>query len=394
MAGLATRGRFAAAVAKQLGLSRALRTTACAEGRRAPLGPMPNEDIDVRKLDELEKYRSYTPYYKRAEAERIKHKWWKTYRDFMLYNGAKVKPDENGSRRPVDIGLPHLRPARAAERLARRTVLRENRRNADLERAARMRTLKIPLDEVRADWEKTTGPQHIHGIVSHYGIYRDMYKGAEFVPRVMLRVAYALPKEDATAPVYYGNVLMPFETQEAPEVTFEANEDSLWTLILTNLDGHLQDNESEYLHWFVGNIPGGRVSMGQTVCHYLTPFPAKGTGYHRLVFLLYKQEHLLDFGTEIRPEPCRSLKERTFRTFDFYKKHEDDLTPAGIAFFQSHWDESVTDIFHNTLDMREPVFEYDWPKPYHPPQVKYPHKKTLRYLDLYRESNEPTYGNH
>lgn len=37
----------------------------------------------------------------------------------------------------------------------------------------------------------------------------------------------------------------------APEVTFKADKDSLWTLILTNPDGHLSEENSEYVHWFM-----------------------------------------------------------------------------------------------------------------------------------------------
>lgn len=44
-----------------------------------------------------------------------------------------------------------------------------------------------------------------------------------------------------------------------------------------------------------------------------------------------------------------SLKARTFNTLEFYRKHQDSITPAGLAFFQSQWDESVTKTFHSTL---------------------------------------------
>lgn len=47
-----------------------------------------------------------------------------------------------------------------------------------------------------------------------------------------------------------------------------------------------------------------------------------------------------------------SLKMRTFSTFDFYRKHEDDMTPAGLAFFQCQWDSSVTWIFHQLLSKK------------------------------------------
>lgn len=43
-------------------------------------------------------------------------------------------------------------------------------------------------------------------------------------------------------------------------------------------------------------------------------------------------------------------------------------------------------------DMREPVFEFVRPPVYHPPQLKFPRQQPLRYLDRYRDSEEPTYG--
>lgn len=43
-------------------------------------------------------------------------------------------------------------------------------------------------------------------------------------------------------------------------------------------------------------------------------------------------------------------------------------------------------------DMREPVFEFVRPPPYHPKQKRFPHRQPLRYLDRYRDSHEPTYG--
>lgn len=43
------------------------------------------------------------------------------------------------------------------------------------------------------------------------------------------------------------------------------------------------------------------------------------------------------------------LAQRTFHTFDFYKKHQEAMTPAGLAFFQCRWDDSVTHTFHQLL---------------------------------------------
>lgn len=51
------------------------------------------------------------------------------------------------------------------------------------------------------------------------------------------------------------------------------------------------------------NIPGNDVGAGKEICHYFPPFPAKGTGYHRFTFLLFKQDRLIDFSEDVRPTP-------------------------------------------------------------------------------------------
>lgn len=51
--------------------------------RTLPLGPMPNEEIDVANLEPLEKYRSYTRYLRQAEEAKNRPVWWKTYRSYV-----------------------------------------------------------------------------------------------------------------------------------------------------------------------------------------------------------------------------------------------------------------------------------------------------------------------
>ncbi|XP_027547585.1 39S ribosomal protein L38, mitochondrial isoform X2 [Neopelma chrysocephalum] len=360
---------------------RSFGTAAVLWRRAAPLGPMPNEDIDVSNLDALEKYRSFTRYFRLAEKESRKPRWWKTYHQ---HTNPPKEPQ-------TDISLPRKRLSRAKEIRERKAILRGNRQNAEMERAARLQTVLIPLDEVRAEWERTSGPFHKQRVAEHCGVFRDLFKGATFTPWVALRVHYSQEDEDLV-PVYYGNMVTPSEASSPPAVSYEADKGSLWTLLLTNPDGHLRDADSEYLHWLVTNIPGNDIKSGKEICHYLPPFPAKGTGYHRFIFLLFKQDHPINFREDTRPMPCYSLKMRTFSTFDFYRKHEDAMTPAGLAFFQCRWDSSVTSIFHQLLNMREPIFEFVRPPVYHPRQRKFPRQQPLRYLDRYRDTEEPTYG--
>ncbi|XP_071620732.1 large ribosomal subunit protein mL38 [Heliangelus exortis] len=360
---------------------RAFGTAAALCKRAAPLGPMPNEDIDVSNLEALEKYRSFSRYFRLAEKESRKPHWWKTYRQ---HTNPPPEPK-------TDISLPRPQLLQANSTRERKKILKENRQNAEMERAARLRTVLIPLDEVKAEWERTSGPFHKQRVAEHCGIFRDLFKGATFTPWVTLRVEYS-QEDEHLVPVYHGNMVTPSEASSPPLVSYEAEKGSLWTLLLTNPDGHLRETDSEYLHWLVTNIPGNDIKSGKEICHYFPPFPAMGTGYHRFIFLLFKQDRPIDFSEDVRPVPCHSLKMRTFSTFDFYTKHKDAMTPAGLAFFQCQWDSSVTWVFHQLLNMREPVFEFLRAPVYHPPQVKFPRHQPLRYLDRYRDTEEPTYG--
>ncbi|KAG8179482.1 hypothetical protein JTE90_027194 [Oedothorax gibbosus] len=247
---------------------------------------------------------------------------------------------------------------------------------------------KIDLDEVKKNWLETEGPNAIKNVADHYGIFSHLYQHGYFTPYLPLHIAYEYDEEWVT-PVCMGNILQASEASKAPSVAFDSKPSDLWTLVLTNLDGHLLDTNSEYLHWFIGNIKGNDLQTGEVLCDYLRPFPMRGTGYHRLVFVLYKQKSKVDFSSIKRTVPCMSLKERTFKTFDFYKRFQDFLTPIGLSFYQCTWDESLTDFFHNVLNMQEPVFEYIEPPLQYRPQVQFPHLEPFNlYLDRYRDPKE------
>lgn len=113
--------------------------------------------------------------------------------------------------------------------------------------------MEIDLDETKSEWLKTAGPFHIRRIAEHYGIYDDLFgKYAFFTPRVNLDIKFL--NEDVMCPVYHGNRLKPSDAKNAPEVKFDhkfGGGESLWTLVLTNPDGHLTEQNQEYVHWMV-----------------------------------------------------------------------------------------------------------------------------------------------
>ncbi|XP_033123725.1 39S ribosomal protein L38, mitochondrial-like [Anneissia japonica] len=282
----------------------------------------------------------------------------------------------------IDIGLPTCPQSKKLKNKHRSKILHKIKNTPELERLARQRKLVVPLDEVEAEWEKTSGPYHIRDVAKNYNIFKDLFDGAEFISWSVMNISYDVD-DDTVMPVYWGNVVTPQEARSPPVISFESSNDEFWTLLLINPDGNLHEKDAENLHWFVANIPGQHVDSGQVLCDYLQPFPPKGTGYHRFVFLLFKQEGKLDLSEEQRQLPCRNLHKRTFDTLEFYRKYQDVITPAGVSFFQCRWDTTVTDVFHHVLEMREPSYEYHPPPLYIAPQVKWPRKKPLKYLNKY-----------
>lgn len=151
-----------------MSLTNCLHITAFLCGRRPALGPMPNEEINVRKLESLEKYRSYGRYLKHAEEAKNKPVWWKTYRSYVekadpehgeeWRKGLLFGSDSGGGRsfkvqglnetrsvagaERVDIGLPYSGSSRTKQLMERRQVMKDKKKNVELERASRLRTRK------------------------------------------------------------------------------------------------------------------------------------------------------------------------------------------------------------------------------------------------------------
>lgn len=287
----------------------------------------------------------------------------------------------------IDIGFPSLRGSSEKKRDNRLEHLKKIKNDKNLEKLARTHQLEIDLNEVRKEWLRTSAPQHKKQIADHYSIFEHLYGEGFFLPHLDLEVLYQL-KEDTYLPVYSGNVIKPAEALLAPVVNFESDVDSLWTLVLTSLDGHLHENEKEYVHWLVANIPGNSIERGEVLADYLQPFPLKGTGYHRYVFVLYKQDGNISYDMP-KVTSSSPLQDRTFVTREWYKRYQDNITPIGLAFYQCDWDHSVKDFFHKTLNMKEPVYEYDFPKPYIRPQEWFPRRKPFNlYMDKYRDPKQ------
>ncbi|KRX54030.1 39S ribosomal protein L38, mitochondrial [Trichinella sp. T9] len=256
---------------------------------------------------------------------------------------------------------------------------------AELEQEA----LKLDLETIEEENSQGSEPMLVKQMAEHYGIFRDLFHSmVYFYPIVPLKILFPIDNETAYR-VYYGNILKPEEVKSAPLVSFKAEPNTYWTLMAVNLDGNAYENDTEVLHWFVCNIEAGQLETGEVISPYLQPLPFRGTGLHRVAFLLFKQthpflEHLSEFKETIK---ANTLAGRSFSVSRFYKRLEDVITPAGLAFCQCEWDSSCTACFHDILNMKEPVYKYQWPAPYIPPQEYIPEEPQPfnEYLDKYRD---------
>ena len=105
----------------------------------------------------------------------------------------------------VNIGLPYLKPSRGEEYSQRKQQLKEKRTNS-----LSLEDKNIPVDQIKQEWFKTSGPFHLKRVAEHFNVFDDLFGEAYFVPRIPLQITY--PQHDNTVmPVHYGNQIKPHE---------------------------------------------------------------------------------------------------------------------------------------------------------------------------------------
>lgn len=84
---------------------------------------------------------------------------------------------------------------------------------------------------------------------------------------------------------------------------------------MVNPDGNPYEEGKDILHWMVSNIPGGDISKGDVLCEYIQALPFKGTGWHRIVLVLFRQdEGKVEFQGFSKDNADRNLERRSFST--------------------------------------------------------------------------------
>ncbi|PSN44470.1 Protein D1, partial [Blattella germanica] len=148
--------------------------------------------------------------------------------------------------------------------------------------------------------------------------------------------------------VNLGNESTPTQVKDKPSVTWSAVDGAYYLLCMNDPDAPTRENRElgEVLHWLVGNIPGNKIHQGDTLAEFIGSGPPKDSGFHRYVFLVYKQPGKITFDEpyiDNRTGPPR-LK---FSTKQFAKKYSLDNPVAG-NFYQAQYDDYVL-ILHAQL---------------------------------------------
>ncbi|KAI6188518.1 Phosphatidylethanolamine-binding-like protein F40A3.3 [Aphelenchoides besseyi] len=135
---------------------------------------------------------------------------------------------------------------------------------------------------------------------------------------------------DSGVEANFGNVLTPTQVQNPPTVSWEAEDDALYTLIKTDPDAPSRKDPK-----LVVNIPGNQVEKGETLSEFIGAGPPENTGLHRYKKLSDPEHGILRFSANRR---------NNYNARDFAKKHNLGDPIAG-NFYNAEYDDYVPKLY-------------------------------------------------
>lgn len=331
-----------------------------------PKGKIPNARFQY--AEDQTTYNSYQSYVEEATKARWSYNndkengWWLTLKDVNAKRSQFYVPEM------VWRGLENSQPTNGQKyRMTKKNRIEiEKKLTAEKPNTTSKINALIDLDQLSAidfhcqDTEsrdpdvQITGEyyrQQIPKILSMYGIFKDL-KIERFTAQENFQVSFA-----GNHHFNFGNKIMPQLMQTAP--TYNYFQDSaVYTTALISLDSGI-DQQKCYLHHLVHD--------NQEEASFLKFFPFRGTGYHRVVALTWKnleKQTVEENFSQYFGLNCNSLKKRQFSLFEDGNQEnqenvrslEDNL--IGIKMINTRWDPSVSETCKNDLQIREPVFDY------------------------------------
>lgn len=144
-----------------------------------------------------------------------------------------------------------------------------------------------------------------------------------------------------------GNELTPTQVQARPTVSFDPQDtQAFYSVIMQDPDAPSRADPKfrEWHHWWVGNIPGNKVSEGEELSQYVGSGPPPNTGLHRYVFVVLRQRGgKLSFADL----PRLTNTSADGRGGSNLRKwiEEYDLEPLALNFYQAEYDDYVPKLY-------------------------------------------------
>ncbi|KAJ8952506.1 hypothetical protein NQ318_003302 [Aromia moschata] len=166
------------------------------------------------------------------------------------------------------------------------------------------------------------------------------WKTRGVVPDVLEEVPpHKLTVEYPDVAIEEGTVIKPFQAKSPPCVSWEYGRGCFYTLCMIDADTpcRMKPIAKEWCHWLVVNIPEDDVDAGETIAEYVGPLPPWGNGFHRYIFLLYRQPCEIDCDCEKRLTDKTAEGRTLFSIAKFAETHAIGLPVAG-NFFEAAFD--------------------------------------------------------
>jgi len=377
-------------------------------------GELPN--VRFQYKEDLPKYRSYDKYVNEAFKARMRYNndskegWWLKLAD--LQDKSNLPTNITGYKTTASINMPSI-----GQRYRHTVKLRDEiRKNLKKTKPVTLSEINcvIDLNELskidnklatkESTLDKTTNKlsrnpdisltgefieEQVVKILAHYNIFDDL--GIEsFSARENVNIKYN------DSPVLYGNILTPSQTFNFEDLKLDfEDEKEKYTVAILSLDSGLE-NKDNYLHYLSHE--------NETVVDYLPFFPTRGTGFHRIVLLIWKdisegleldknlsKDYILDH-LDLKYDKSQpfDLQNRKVTKKLFLNESEEsakflEQKLLAIRLFNTRWDKKVSNIFKEILKIKEPLYEFDFNKSREykntSPMTRYTEKRVIEEIE-------------